>query len=180
MPLQTLYHNTAKQTRIEKRIQSLVKSGVLYVDDEQSKEYHAGFCMSIQYVSKKQSNILSFGKPEGIRVLVASGKKTIASIDFLFAGKQLRFSHIRQGARFELLIKTLNRLEKIYARKKDNYHVELISFLFSPELFVLVKSKKQKQYYYGLEKKLVAITQAELKTRLEKIAEPRMFSFENH
>jgi hypothetical protein len=169
MPLKSFHQKAEYRTRIEKRIESLRKAGVLSGVDDRISECSPHFQMAIQFVSKEQVSNFSFNKPEGIRVFVQSGKKIVAAVDFLFSGNQLRLLHVCQGPPLQLLILTLNRLEKKYAMTSGHFHAEVISFLFTPGVCIMTKSGSRRHFYYATVKKLIPLSPEDMTTQLQSV-----------
>jgi len=168
MPLQSLKLPVALHSKLRKKTCNLIEEN-LYSFKKIDASYDIGFCMYIQSVPKKQFRSLAFGRPEGIRTFIQSGKKVIAAADFLFIGKTLKLSYIHQGDGLRLLLNVINKLEKRYAAKKDPFFAELIYFLLAPGPYILIRSKTRKQFYYSTPKKVMPISIAGLKKQMNKI-----------
>jgi hypothetical protein len=168
MPLQSLNLPASIHSSLRKATRNLIKKN-LFASEKIDVSYDVGFCMYIQSVPKKQLRLFSFGRPEGIRAFIQSGKNVIAAADFLFTGKKLKLSYIHQGDGLKILLSVLNKLEKKYAGKKGFFYAELIYFLLAPGPYLLIRSKTTKQFYYSTAKKVTPVSVTGLKKQVTKI-----------
>jgi hypothetical protein len=174
MPLQSLKLPAPLYLKMRKKIHSLIEKNNLNDSEKIDASYDLGFCMHIQIVPKKQFDSLFFGKPEGIRAFIQSGTTVFAAADFVFAGKKLKLSYMHQGQGLNVLLTTLNKLEKKYAGDKEIMNAELIYFLLAPGPYILIKSDKKNQFYYATAKKLSPVTLEGLKKQVNKILVQRL------
>jgi hypothetical protein len=165
MPLKPIILKEATERAIMRRVRVLQESDII-VDGEAKAEIV--FPMYIQLVPKQQLRKFSFGKPEGLRVFIQEKKKIIAAIDFSITGKVLKLMQVHQGPALKMLVKMINSLEKKYSRTRGIHHVELISFLFTRGLYVLVRSGKNRQFFYGAPNRFLKVTENEFKAHIEK------------
>lgn len=168
MPLHSLKIPISIHSRLKKATRNLVKKK-LFASEKVDITYDVGFCMYIQNVPKSQYTFFSFGRPEGVRAFIQTGKNVIAAADFLFIGKKLKLSYIHQGDGLKILLHMLNKLEKKYAGKKDIFYAELIYFLLAQGPYILIRSKTKKQFYYSTAKRVMPISVAGLKKQVNKI-----------
>lgn len=169
MPIHSLQLQAGVQTKINKKIRSLFKSGILHNSKKSARPYTIGFCMHIQIVPKKQIQSLAFGKPEGIRVLIQSENDVIAAADFLFVKKRLKFSYVHHGNGLNILLSSINKLEKKYKDDKNICNVELIYFLLATGPYILIKSKKEKHFYHATAERLGKITPEQMRKQVTNI-----------
>ncbi|AXY73716.1 hypothetical protein D3H65_06870 [Paraflavitalea soli] len=169
MPLQTIELPAKLNLRIARRVSALVRQGILSPGPDPITEHQVSFCMAIQLVPKLTGNRFSFGKAEGLRVFISTGKKIIAAVDFLYAGKIVRLSHIYQGPPLDQLVRTLDRLKTLFAAKPNTYHAEVLSFLFAQSILILVRSGKNRSFYRSNGTKVDELTMAALKQEIEDI-----------
>ena len=174
MPLKPAILNKATERSILRKIRFLQKSEII-IDGEAEAEI--AFPMFIQLVPKNQIRKFSFGKPEGLRVFVQEKRRIIAAMDFSLQTKVLKLVQIHQGPALKTLIKMINALEKKYEKRKSVYHVELISFLFTRGLYVLVRSGKTIQFYYGSTKKMVGVSPDQFKAHIEETMKDQQNTF---
>jgi competence protein ComGF len=169
MPLASLQLSPSLKKRIQLRINKLSKNpGLIYSENKTAKPTFV-FCASIQFVRQQLKALDSFGKPEGIRVLVESDKKIIAAVDFLFSGERLKLLQIYQGTALLELIAVINKLERKYSKKKESYHLELISFLPSPGFYLMATSKNSKEFYQTKHNSVLSVSKENLERQLLKI-----------
>lgn len=173
MSLQSLKLSSSIKTRLRRKIRQLITKGYLHPSKKFDKSYDLGFCMHIQNVPNKQFNSLAFRRPEGIRAFIQSGINVIAAADFLYAGNNLKLSHVNLGVSLKPLLTMLNKLEKKYSEDGKIWHAELIYFLLAPWPYILIKSGKKKQFYYLNQKKLIPISGEVLKKQINKILAQR-------
>jgi hypothetical protein len=169
MPLQSIKLKADILAKLKRRIRALIAKDILHPTTEIDHSYGIGFCMNIQIVPKKQIDSLSFGKPEGIRVFIQSKNSIIAAADFLYGKKNMKLSYLHYGHGLKLLVASLNKLEKRYKRHKDIYTAELIYFLLSNGLYILIKSRKQRQFYQSTHEKLSVISSEKIKKQVTNI-----------
>jgi hypothetical protein len=167
MPLESLKLNASLYSKLRRKTSRLIKE-ILPPTEKIDRSYQPGYCMYVQSVPK-QFNSFSFGKPEGIRVFIQSGKNVIAAADFLFGRKNLKLSYIYQGEGLKMLIAALNKLEKKYSKEKQVYHAELIYFFLAPGPYFLIQSGRKKQFYYSTTEKILPISPEALKKRIAMI-----------
>jgi len=172
MPLHSYPLNDTLHHRIRRKVATLCKTGILTVPN--SKKFTVGFCMPIQLVPQKQIASLRFGEPEGLRIFIQCGEDVVAAVDFFFKNHKLKLSQIYEGNGLQELTVLLNRLEKKYATTDKLFHVELISFLLSPGIYMLARGKKEIHYYTFSKERLSAVSAGKLQKQVDQLIRKTM------
>lgn len=163
MPLQSAALSAKLRLRIERRISELVKQEILLIRSKKHPAYEITFCMPIQIVPKLSGSRFSFGKPEGLRVFISSGKKVVAAVDFVYAGKMIRFARAYQGPRLNQLVRTLDYLKAKFAAKRGKYFAEVLSVLYSPGVYILIRSERKRTFFRNIGRRTDELTVDEIK-----------------
>lgn len=176
MPIEKFKLKEPLQKKIEKQIASLVSDGIIAGIEPDDSDYHIFFSMAIQFVPKLSRQRFSFGKPEGVRIFISTGRKVAAAIDFVFHKAAIKFSHIYQGFPLLQLVGCIKKLQYKYAKDKNKINIELIQFLYVRYQFMLVKAGRDRIFYRNAGNKLTKITLQQLKNEIEPILkDPPMF-----
>jgi len=173
MPLQSLRLSISLRAKLKRKTRQLIAKGFLLPVKSGDSSYDVGFCAHIQNLPARRGRPLIFGRPEGIRVFIQSGTFVIGVADFLFAGKNLKLSHVVTGHSLKPILATLNSLEKKYVKDKISRHVEFVQFLLSGDPYMLVKSPGRKEYYHSNSKRLKAISPEKILRQVNQILAER-------
>jgi hypothetical protein len=147
MSLQSVPVAPAIRKQLISKLQGLVEEQVLKISGRAATSVKPSFRMAIQLVRSDKLQELTFGKPEGLRVLVTSKSKTIAAVDFLFEQDDLKLLHIYQGKALFELVDVLQKLKQEYRNHKTIYHIQLISFVPAPGFYLMLTSKNERHFY---------------------------------
>jgi hypothetical protein len=151
--------------KIEKRISSLIKDDIIGGALPGKTNYKIMYCIAIQFVPKFAKRPFSFGKPEGLRVIIRTSGSLVIALDFVFAKNGIKFSHVSHGFNIKQLVSTLKKLHKLYVDERKS-RIELIQFFYHKNQFLLVRNDRKRIFYQVAKKKLTEVTLAELKFKI--------------
>jgi hypothetical protein len=166
MPLQSLKLPFETVAKLKRKMRQLIKDNLFHSTPKIDHSYTIGFCMHIHVVAKKQIESFAFGKPEGIRAFIQLGDSVAAAADFTIKNGRLKLSYLHHGPILKQLLSAMNKLEKKYSSHKEPCHAELIYFLLATGPYILIKSKKEKQFYQSTPEKLIPISAEQMKKQI--------------
>jgi hypothetical protein len=159
MPLAFTPSYYKSRSLIEKEIEAALRGS-----SKKAASTQVLFAMDIHFIKPQEIAELTFGKPEGIRVVVL--KESLFVVDFSFHGRKLELMHLMDlshSSRFTQALKAINRK---YIRESSSCYIQHLHFFFSHSQYMSLEKNGSKTFY-KYHRKLLRISQEKLKSELQ-------------
>lgn len=163
-------HQTAVFRRIARQLRTLVKKDGIRFPDIGDGDYSIAAIFAIQLLKYYSEPEIKTSAPEGYRALINDkNKEIILSVDFYYHGKRLHLSHCFDGDILQHQIEALNAAEVAYSKKKTDFQVCYVEFLYAEQPYLTVYNQHRLSLYTYQDKLLKKISKAQLADKLSKI-----------
>lgn len=169
MPLKTNPHPKKLLSKIDRKIQALIKKGTIDIKPEEKKNLQAHI-VDIQRVSTYDKIEIKHSPAEGHRVTLIMDAEVLAILDFYYRKDKLYFSIALHGNTAENFVSGLTQLEQRFLTEKLKWHPVLIEPLIGGSTYFTTYTKNKLQLFDNTSGKIKKITVQEFKSKFAKLS----------